>query len=63
MRAIILVGLTAAALSGLLPGCATSPASVDAAREAWAARERERAAECVSRRGRPFNGSCIYGGP
>jgi hypothetical protein len=63
MRTIVLVGLTLAALSGLLPGCATSPAAVEATREAWAARDRERAAECIRARGKPFNGSCIYGGP
>jgi hypothetical protein len=62
MRAIILVGLMLAALSGICIGCATSPADIEAAREAWAARDRDRAAECTRQRGRYFDGSCISGG-
>jgi hypothetical protein len=45
-----------------LPGCATSPAEQEAARQAWAARDAERERECQRALGWWKAGACIFGG-
>ena len=45
-----------------LPGCATSPAEQEAARQAWAARDAERERECQRALGWWKAGACVFGG-
>jgi hypothetical protein len=46
----------------LLVGCAAQSMDSNAARDAWQARDAERAAECRRQGGRFFGGSCNFGG-
>ena len=54
--------LVAALATGLLAGCAGSPADLEASRQAWEARDAQRALECQREGGRYFGGSCTRGG-
>jgi hypothetical protein len=49
---------------GILLGCAMSPAEREATERAWAARDGERAPECVRRGGMWSTAGCLFkGGP
>jgi len=61
VRAVLCGALLGGALLGL-PGCNTSPAQQEATREAWAARDAERAQECAQKNGRFIAGGCNFGG-
>jgi len=54
----LLIGALAGAA---VVGCMT-PAQQEATREAWAARDAERARECQQARGRFVAGGCVFGG-
>ena len=57
MKTIVLVG--AGLLLPLLAGCSMTPERRAAIDEAWAARDRERAAECASVGMMYISGSCV----
>ena len=46
-----------------LYGCAVSPAQEQSIRDAWAARDAERAAECRRKNVGFAGGGCVAGGP
>jgi hypothetical protein len=54
--------LAAALAAGLLAGCAGSTIDREADRQAWEARDAQRALECQREGGRYFSGSCTRGG-
>ena len=63
-RAIAIAVSTAAALLGAgLGGCSVPPAEQQAIRDAWAARDAERAAECRQHNVGFAAGGCVAGGP
>lgn len=63
-RATAVAVSTAAALLGAaLGGCSVSPAEQQAIRDAWAARDAERAAECRQHNVGFAAGGCVAGGP
>jgi hypothetical protein len=55
--------LVVAVAMGFLAACAGSPADREANRQAWEARDAQRALECQREGGRYFDGSCTRGGP
>jgi DNA-binding GntR family transcriptional regulator len=55
--------LAAALLVAGSSGCAVSPAEQQAIRDAWAARDAERAAECRQHNVGFAAGGCVAGGP
>jgi hypothetical protein len=50
-------------LTAILPGCAVSSTDQQGIRDAWAARDAQRAAECRRKNVGYAGGGCVAGGP
>jgi len=50
-------------LTAILSGCSVSPADQQGIRDAWAARDAQRAAECRRKNVGYAGGGCVAGGP
>ena len=57
------IALAAVLWAGALSACAVSPADQQAIRDAWSARDAERAAECRRNNVGFAAGGCVAGGP
>jgi hypothetical protein len=58
-----MAGVLVALVTGRFAGCSVSPAEQQASRDAWAARDAERAAECRQKNVGYVAGGCAAGGP